>query len=422
MDEKFLHYIWKYQKFKTSNLKLTNKQTLKVFFQGNHNFDSGPDFEEGRIKINDIEWAGQIEIHINSSDWLKHGHQYDPAYESVILHVVWNHDADILIHGAPLPVLELKNKINYELLTKYERHIYSKDQILCSNQISSIPNLKIKGMLDRVMVERLHLRATQILAQLKNTANDWEQITYQSIATTFGFSTNKESFIKLTEILPYSNLKKTLSNQLAVEALIFGQSGFLHEAKDKYQEELKFEFEFYSMKYQLRDPMSTTNWKYGKLRPSNFPTVRLAQLASLLHLQPQLFDFLIKTESIVEINKKLKISVSCYWQTHYDFGKVRKRPFQKLGKASLNAIIVNSVIPLLAAYAKYVGEQKYMDKAIALLEALPFEDNRITKQWKALGLEFSTAFDSQALIHLYKNYCLKRRCLHCNFGVEILNR
>lgn len=422
MDEQFLHYIWKYQKFDHAKLRLTNGDNLLVFFPGNHNQDSGPDFEEASIKINNIKWAGQVEIHINSSDWFHHNHQNDTAYDNVILHVVWSHDKEVKINDESVPTLELKEIINPLLIKKYKNHIHANDEILCSSQLSKVSLLTLKGMLDRVLVERLEEKAARVLEELKSTNNDWEETTYRTLARNFGFSTNKDAFDRLTKLLPFSKLKKTLQNEQQTEALLFGQAGFLADAKDEYQGKLKSEFEYLKIKFQLSDPMIKAQWKFGKLRPANFPTVRLAQLASLLSHQPQLFSNLTQTESITELKKKLQTPMGAYWQDQYDFGKARKHKSKAIGTSSFENILINTVAPLLAAYSRYLGEQKYMDKAIELLESLPTESNRITKKWDDPALAPKSAFDSQALIQLFKNYCQKRRCLQCNIGVEILNK
>lgn len=422
MDEQFLHYIWKYQKFNPSDLTLTDNQNLKVFSPGNHNHDSGPDFEEARLKIGSIEWAGKVEIHINSSDWLNHNHEKDPAYNSVILHVVWNHNKDIHIEGQKIPTLELKGIVDPYLINGYKTYITSTDEILCGSQIGSVSSLKVVSMLDRALIERLGDKSDEILAILRSNTNDWQQITYRTLAANFGFSTNKESFIRLTELLPFETLKKVLQNQKSTEAMLFGQSGFLEDAEDEYQRELKVEHTFLRQKFQLKEPLNKTLWKYGKLRPANFPSVRLSQLAILLHNQPQLFSFIIATESIERMKEKLLINVSEYWQAHYDFGKPRKKSTSTMGDGSFDNLMINSVAPLLAAYSRYTGDQKYMDRAIAILESTAAEFNRITKKWAPFGIKSKTAFDSQALIQLHKNYCQKRRCLQCNIGVEILNK
>lgn len=422
MDEQFLHYIWKYQKFEQKKLKLTDNQTLKVFYPGNHNQDSGPDFEEARIKIDAIEWAGQVEIHVHSSDWNHHNHQHDPAYENVILHVVWAHDEEIQLNGVAIPTLELKSIVDLDLIEKYKKHVQSNQEILCSSQLIDVSPLTKCSMLDRILVERLEEKAARILDYLKNNKNDWEDVTYWTLAINFGFSTNKDAFMRLTELLPFAKLKKVLHNDQSTEALLIGQAGFLDEEKDEYQRTLKSTFNFLSKKFELPDPMIRAQWKFGRLRPANFPTVRLAQLASLLHHQPKLFTVLTRTESTEELKKQLRPTLNSYWQKHYDFGKVREKTIMHFGQTTFENILINTVAPLLAAYARHTANLSYMDRAISLLESLSAESNRITKKWSKIGSHPKTAFDSQAFIQLFKNYCQKRRCLQCNIGVEILNR
>ncbi|MEQ9302353.1 MAG: DUF2851 family protein, partial [Marinoscillum sp.] len=278
------------------------------------------------------------------------------------------------------------------------------------------------SMLDRVLVERLNEKSDRILAELKTIKDDWQEVTYRTITANFGFSTNKEAFVRLTEVLPLSRLKKVLHDSFKTEALMFGQAGFLEKIQDDYQRSLKTEFDFLSKKFQLLDPLVKAQWKFGKLRPANFPTVRLAQLSALLHHNPQLFSLLIHTEDLKELKKILSVSVSGYWQLHYDFKKESKRPIETMGANSFESLLINSVAPILSAYSKYTGEQKFMDRAVELLESLKPERNRFTKKWDNLIDTSKNAFDSQAQIQLFKNYCLKRRCLQCNIGVDILNK
>lgn len=422
MDEQFLHYIWKYQKFEPGKLTLSCGKQMRVFYPGNHNQDSGPDFEEARVKIDNIEWAGQVEIHINSSDWFHHKHQNETAYDNVILHVVWNYDKEVKINNEPLPTLELKKIISPFLVKKYKAHIHSPDEILCKSQFQAVSSLVRQSMLDRVLIERLEEKAERILQILKNKKNNWEETSYLALAGNFGFSTNKAAFERVAELLPFSSLKKVLQNQVQTEALLFGQAGFLETESDKYQQDLKSEFLYLRKKFQLPEGMVTAQWKFGKLRPPNFPTVRLAQLASLLSHHPQLFSILTETENINELKSDLQSPMSSYWQEHYDFGKARRRPSKAIGQKSFENILINTVAPLLAAYSRYISDQKYMDRALELLESIPPESNRITKKWDSPETTPKTAFDSQALIQLFKCYCQKRKCLQCNIGVEILNK
>lgn len=422
MDELFLHYIWKYQKFESLPLKLSDGQELCVFYPGNHNQDSGPDFEEARIKVDSIEWAGQVEIHIRSSDWIRHNHQSDRAYESVILHVVWKHDQMIHINNTPIPTLELNSFVDPLLISKYERYIESNDQILCNSQIKSVSQLKVIGMMDRVLIERLSEKSLRILKEVKSHANDWELITYITIATNFGFATNKDAFRRLAELLPFHKLKKLLQSHQSTEALLFGQAGFLEDVVNPYQHSLKDEYDFQKKKLGLSPPLLKSQWKFGKLRPANFPSVRIAQLASILHHNPKLFIFLIETKNIKEIKNQLQVSTSEYWQSHYDFGKPSKNRDSKIGTSSLDNILINSAAPLLAAYSTHVGDHSFLAQAVEMLESIAPESNRITKKWDHMGIKPKSAFDSQALIQLYQSYCQQRKCLLCNIGVEILNK
>jgi len=422
MDEHFLHYIWKHQKYNTQNLRLTGGQSLKVFNQGFHNNDSGPDFEEARIKIDEIEWVGCVEIHIKSSDWLSHGHSSDRAYSNVILHVVWSHDKEILMGGMNIPTLEIKNIVDSGLISKYHSYVAHSDRIACASQLSKVKPIKYQSMLDRVLVERLEGKARNILNVLNETNNDWESATYRTFARNFGFSTNRTAFEQLSLKLPFDILKRNLQDQLKTEALIFGQAGFLAETSDQYQKELKETFHFLKSKYVLKDSMSKSEWKFGRMRPANFPSVRLAQFAALLHQNTSLFSRIISIKHSKDLILSIKINHSSYWQSHYDFGKPRRTILKSLGANTLDNILINSVSPVLAAYSKFSGEQCYMDQAISLLEAIKPEANRHTKEWKKLDRKPDSAFESQAQIQLIRHYCEKRKCLDCNIGVHLLNK
>ena len=419
IDEQILHHIWKHQLFENPNL--TQNQKLSVFYPGDHNLDAGPDFKEARLKIDSIEWGGQVEIHIKSSDWHHHKHHLDKAYDNVVLHVVWQHDKEIEVNGSFIPVLELKQKVDPHLIVRYKEHLLSKDVILCQKQLSKVSKMNISGMLDRVLVERLKTKADLIFQDLKKFKNDWETVVYRSMASNFGFSTNKDAFTRLTEILPFPKLKKSLHDLTSTEALVFGQAGFLENPKDNYQENLKKEHTYLSKKYNLHEPMIDVQWKFGKLRPPNFPTVRLGQFAALLHHHPKLFSLIIEPKDTKELKQLFGFSTSDYWLKHYDFGKKRKKPSSGIGEKSIELLLLNVVTPILAAYSKFTHEQKFMDSAISLLESINFENNRITRMFTDFNFPCDSAFDSQATIQLYKNYCQRRKCLNCNIGVEIIS-
>ncbi len=422
MNEHLLHYIWQHQKFDKSNLKLVDGSLLAVFKQGFHNYNSGPDFEEAKIKINQLEWAGSIEIHINASDWDHHKHYNDPAYDNVILHVVWNNDREIRVNNDTLPTLELKQLVDPSLLEKYQRYLNSDPIIACESQIDTVPEIVYRGIIDKVAVERLESKAEEILVCLKTNKNDWERITYQIVAQNFGFSTNKEAFRMLSEKLPFEVLKKSLNDLTETEALFFGQAGFLSEPEDNYQKKLSRIFEFLSNKYSLNAPMSKYEWKFGRMRPANFPSIRIAQLSNLFHQNPNLFSKLISSENPHDLKNIIQINSHGYWVDHYDFGRKFKQKNKKLSSVTLDNLVINSLCPILTAYSKYLGDQQYLDRAVSFLESIKAEVNTHTKKWVAVDRKPVTAFESQAQIQLIKYYCKKRKCLSCNIGVYLIGK
>lgn len=421
MDERFLHYIWKFQKFAKTKLSTTEGQPILVFNQGNHNHNSGPDFEEARVKIGQVEWAGSVEIHINSSDWAKHNHQKDKAYNNVILHVVWKDDDPLQQNGELIPTVELHSIVDLKYVEEYQRFIGQEKDILCGDRIESISDINFNSTLDRMLVERLEQKALIVNELLQTNSQDWEHTAYQSLARNFGFSTNSNCFSLLAESLPKKVITKYSGKSTSIEALVFGQAGFLEEADDPYQQGLQKEYLYLKKKHKLLPTLSRPMWKFGRMRPANFPSVRLAQFSALLTNNQALFSSLIEIENTEQLINKFQIKVSSYWLDHYDFGKEKKRR-TNLGQSTQENILINTVAPLLASYSKYTGSQEYMDRAIQLLEHLKAESNNITKKWDQAGKKASSAFDSQAMIGLYKNYCTKKNCLNCSIGIEILGR
>jgi len=422
MNENFLHFIWKYQRFNNSNLKTTAGEKLTVYYNGSHNHDSGPDFEEARIRIGTVDWAGNIEVHTKSSDWIKHDHSNNQAYETVILHVVWEHDQEILIQGEPIPTLALKERVDKELIDTYEDHISSMSPIACASHSSEILDISFFSMFDKVMIERLKRKAGEILAILKANQNDWDEASYQTLARNFGFSTNKYAFSELSKRTPFSILKKNINNIIGIEALLFGQAGFLENVSDPYQQSLAKEFSFLKSKYELPPSLSKHEWKFGKMRPANFPSLRIAQFASLLYSQPRFFTHISDSEQSDEIIRLFTFELPDYWNSHYDFGKERKKPVHTIGKHSKDHLLINTVAPLLTAYAQHTKNDLFMERAVALLEQITPENNRITKHWSGIDRKPKNAFESQAQIQLFNEYCKKRKCLSCAVGVSLLSR
>lgn len=434
MQEAFVHYLWQFQFFDKESLQTTLQEPLQVLAVGQANTQAGADFQNANVIIDSIKWFGSVEIHLKTSDWLLHQHQKDRSYENVILHVVWEDDLgkkESYIRrqdGSLIPVLALKNRVDRLLVEKYYALIqYPQSPILCSPQLSQIKQITQISMLDKALMERLKLKAEAVLQLLEENKGDWEVTTYQWTAQCFGFKVNSEPFLRLGKHLPYLVLQKHKDNLLQLEALLFGQAGLLeigeeNEANnDEYLALLKREYEFLSHKYGLKtNQLKPHHWKFLRLRPANFPTIRLAQFAQMLHQKDALFDTFIKTESYEKLYAFFGLTQSAYWQKHYLFGKVSEQKIGKMGKESIYNLIINTVVILLVAYVNKTDNQIFIEKAIHFLEHIPPEKNHILTDWKEAGIEAKNAFDSQALIGLFNYYCKQKKCLQCAIGVSLL--
>lgn len=423
MSESFLHYLWQFQYFDKKELKTTVGDELVIFKAGIHNTDAGPDFSQIKVKIDGIDWAGSAEIHIKSSEWMDHGHQHDRAYENVVLHVVWEEDKPIYRNdGTRIPSLELKGRVDGQLINEYQKLINNSSVIPCEHSFRKIDHLVKLSMVDKALMKRLEDKANTVTNLLNQNQGDWEETTYQLLAGNFGFKVNKEPFLQLGKALPYKIIQKHRDQLLQVEALLFGQAGFLvAKTKDEYITKLFTEYEFLSKKYSLQSSqMNAAQWKFLRLRPSNFPTLRIAQLASLFHFRKSIFSHLIEIEDYKSLKQFFEITPSPYWQTHYRFGKKAEGMVPDFGEASVDIVIINSVIPLLVAYGKAKDDWSQVDKAVNILQHITSEKNKIVTLWKDLGYTSKTAFDSQGLIELYQNFCQRRQCLNCAIGSAIL--
>jgi hypothetical protein len=423
MDESFLHFVWKFHKFNTIDLQTNEGETISIFDSGQHNHDAGPDFQNARLKLSDLQWNGHVEIHIKSSDWRHHNHGKDPNYDNVILHVVWENDEPTLRNDQThIPTLELKHRVNPNLVTNYKTFLAGQHDILCKHHLPTIPRLVWIGQLDRMLAKRLEQKAERIIKIAEATNNDWEETAYRVLARTFGFSLNSEVFERLSETLPQRILSKHAGQPKQVEALLFGQAGFLDEVKGEYGLELQQEYHFLQAKYELTGHLHRTHWTFGKMRPSNFPTVRLAQFAAILNSNTALFSFLKDEASTEKIKKHLSGPVSDYWQTHYDFDKELKKGNNQTGAASMDIIMINAVSPLIAAYALHTDQLELMDNATSILEQIRPERNRYTLKWNEAGKVAKSAFDSQAMITLFKDYCSRKKCLNCTIGTSLFSK
>ncbi len=422
MNESFLHYLWQFQYFDKKDLFSSEGEPISILKTGFLNSNSGPDFSDSKIKISGIEWVGTVEIHVKSSDWQAHHHETDAAYENVVLHVVWENDKPVIRKDKTLiPTLELKNRVDVSIIKEYKRLINSPSAIACEKSFTHVEDLVKLSMLEKALMQRLENKASQVNEILKLNNGDWDETCYQLLARNFGFKVNADPFYQLAKSLPYKIIQKQ-NNQLQTEALLFGQAGMLEtKTKDEYITGIFQEYKLLTQKYSLNEArLNPAQWRFLRLRPANFPTVRIAQFASLLYSSKSIFSKLISANSFSSIQKLLSVNQSPYWKSHYRFGKKAKGTVPDIGESSVQNIIINTVAPLLVAYGKYKDEQVYIDKALDLLQQLPTEQNKITRTWGELGMKVKTAFDSQALIELYNNFCQKRHCLNCSVGVSIL--
>jgi hypothetical protein len=421
MTEDFLHFIWKYKLYNNKKLKLTDNTPIEILEHGFHNTDSGPDFFNARIKIGQTIWAGNIEIHVNSSDWYKHKHNIDKSYDNIILHVVYHHDRDIFrINGELIPTLELS--FNPDLFYNYNSLLSSNLWISCQNQIHEVEEIFILHWLEKLAIERLNNKADYIKQGFEITKNNISEVFYRQLSRNFGMKTNAEPFELVAKSVSYNILQKHKGNLFQIESMLFGQAGFLNDnLNDDYYLALKKEYEFLKKKYNLI-PVQSHLWKFLRLRPMNFPTVRIAQLAALINSTENLFSKIIEKDydSIIEIF--INIKVSDYWYNHYNFGKNSVKKVKAFSIDFINNIIINTIVPFIFIYGHLKDEQREKDRAVVLLEKIPSEDNSVIKKWSKIGIYSKNALFSQALIQLKRYYCDTKNCLNCEIGCKIITK
>ncbi len=423
MVEEFLWHIWKFRLFDNEDLSTTQGAPVQILKTGDHNMDSGPDFFNARIKIDNTTWAGNVEIHVNASDWKKHSHQKDKAFDNIILHVVYEADVELFReNGEPIPTLELKNRIPKDIYGKYLQFKSSKDWIPCQKQVNSVDKMALNNWLDRLLVERLERKSNTIRELLKLNKNDWEESFYQMMARSFGFKTNGEPFELLARSLPNTFLSKHKDSLLQVEAMLFGQAGFLDKSHiDKYAQRLQNEYVFLKQKFKLQ-PIRNHLWKFLRLRPGNFPTIRIAQFAQLIHTSSHLFSKVLEAETVSSLKKLMNVDTSEYWQTHYRFNKPSTKKIKALGENASDVIIINTIVPFLFVYGKERGEEQYCERTLSFLEKIEPENNSIIARWKSIGVTSKNSYETQALLQLKNEYCSKKKCLNCGVGVNLLKR
>ncbi len=420
MKEDFLHYIWKYKKFDISNLKTISGEAISIINSGKYTQLAGPDFFNAQIVISQQKWAGNVEIHIKSSDWYLHNHEKDTAYENVILHVVWEHDAEIFgKNNAEIPVLILKNYVSKQVLENYNQLIHPKSWIYCEKQIKNIDEFVLKNWQERLFFERLERKSIPIQELLKSSNNDWEAVLICLLAKNFGLNTNGEIFLKIVQNISFSIIRKESDEIENIEALLFGNAGLLNsEKEDNYYKDLKIRYFYLLQKYQLQNNISEPV-QFFKHRPDNFPTIRLSQLANLYFLQRNLFSKIVEANKIEVIYEIFNISVSQYWQTHYNFDKESPKKVKKLTKSFIDLIIINTILPIQFAYAKSLGKEN-PENLIEILNQITPEKNAIIDKFYSFGIKSKSAFQTQSLLQLKNEYCNKKRCMDCAVGMELM--
>lgn len=422
MKEDFLHHVWQFKKFDIANLKTTKGESIQILNSGQYLQLAGPDFFNAQLIIGNQKWAGNVEIHLKSSDWYVHNHEKDSNYDSVILHVVWEYDMPIFRKdNSEIPTLELKEYVALSDLHKYQSLVSHKSWIYCENEIQNVDEFIFKNWQERLFFERLE-RKSQLIFELAEDSNqDWELVLFCLLAKNFGLNTNGEMFYKVAKSIPFSVVRKESYSLESLEALLLGQANLLsHDFQDNSAKQLQKSYAYLTQKYQLHEKVAGTV-EFFKHRPDNFPTIRLAQLANLYFHRKNLFSLVMNSNSVNELYQVFNVGVSHYWQTHYSFDKESSKKIKKLSKSFIDLLVINAIIPLRFAYAR--SQQKEItQELIDLTITIPSEQNVIIEKFEVFGIRSKNVYESQALLELKKNYCDYKKCLECAIGHFILKK
>ncbi len=423
MNEDFLHYVWKYQHFTKRQLTCSDGQSLQVIKPGTHNMNAGPDFLNSRVKIGETLWAGNVEIHTNASDWYNHNHQSDPAYENVILHVVFTADKPVFDkNNHEIPVLVLKDLIDYQTFRYYKSWVKKAQFIPCENLVGEIPDIVKTSAIQAAAVDRLQEKSEYCHELLRTTNGDIEETFYRVFCRAIGLKVNAMPFEQLAIITPFKLVRKNRSSPEELQALLLGQAGFLDEdtCDDLFVSELKKTYAHQRNKFKLT-PMPASAWKLFRLRPPNFPAVRIAQMAQIYAQHQAIAQQLVDINTLEGyVNIFKSVLDNGFWLNHYTLKGDSEPAVKRLGKSTIHLILINAVVPFLFALASYNKNGIFQEKAVNLLEQLPAESNQVIKKYHELGFKAKSAFDSQGLIGLKRNHCEQLQCLLCKVGIEIL--
>lgn len=418
MTERLLQFIWQFQYFNKQELTAETGEPLRIIFPGQHNQNQGPDFTDAKVVIGNTTWAGTVELHLQSSGWQKHRHDTDSNYKNVILHVVWENDTPVT---GSIPLLVLQHRVATLMLNRYRELMTSTSFIPCEKSIQDAGSLVWQAWKERLAAERLIRKAQTALRFLDENRYHWEETCWWLLAKNFGMKVNAEAFEAVARSLPLTILAKHKQQIHQLESLLLGQAGLLNDRfEEDYPRLLQREYQFLKTKYSLTPVPIPVHWL--RMRPGNFPTLRLAQLAMLIHTSVHLFSRIKEAASAKEVRAWFAVTANDYWHYHYRFDETSPFKKKQLGAAMIDNIIINSLAPLLFTYGNYHNQEVYKRKALRWLEETAAEKNVITRGFVQIGVKAATAFDSQALLELKNQYCQTKHCLDCAVGNAILKK
>ncbi len=423
MKEDFLHYVWQYKLFASKKLITTKNEEILVLNTGTHNKNSGPDFLNAQLKIKNQLWVGNVEIHLKSSDWYAHFHEVDKNYDAVILHVVWEDDVTVFMkNNAPMPTLVIKDVVVKSALQNY-KNLFSKQQrwIPCEKEITTVDAFIFTHWKERLFFERLERKSDEMKLVLEENKNDFEAVLFQLLVKNFGLKVNGEAFFRFAKSIDYAILRKVRFDENQLSALLFGQAGFLEEViEDEYYLQLQNEYEYLKHKYNIT-PISKNVFSFFRMRPHNFPTIRIAQLVGLYHQHQNLFSKILEITSLQDFYVLFHVSVNPFWKTHFTFDKTSKSSTKKITQSFVDLLIINTIMPLKFLYYQRKSEIDAAD-FLGVIRNIKAEKNSIVSKFKNIGVKSENGYDTQALLELKNNYCTKKRCLYCAIGVQLLNK